>query len=198
MVDAKTIATYDAKAGDYADLVASNGPDQQLQDFMSLLPTGGHVLDLGCGPAIASAHMRDAGFTAHPVDASAGMVALAGEKYGFDARHMTFDDLDDVAVYDGVWANFSLLHAAREMLPTHLAAIATALRTSGVFHIGMKTGTGSDRDKIDRMYTYVSVPELTGLLETAGFTVLGIDEGSEVGFAGTNDPWVVMRARKVN
>ncbi len=60
----------------------------------------------------------------------------------------------------------------------------------------MKTGEGEARDIIDRMYCYVDVPALQFMLEGAGFTVLGIDEGREVGCAGTDDPFVAMRARK--
>jgi hypothetical protein len=37
---------------------------------------------------------------------------------------------------------------------------------------------------------------LCGLLNDAGFDVLDVVEGHEVGCAGTNDPFVVMRARK--
>ncbi len=60
----------------------------------------------------------------------------------------------------------------------------------------MKTGDGAERDVLDRLYTYVSVPELQGLLEGAGFTVNDIKEGEERGMAGTIDPFVIMRGRK--
>jgi hypothetical protein len=101
-----------------------------------------------------------------------------------------------VAAYDGVWANFSLLHAPVADLPRHIDAIAQALRSGGIFHIAMKTGEGEARDAIDRMYSYVTVSALQSMVEVAGFTVLGIDEGHEVGCAGTDDPFVTMRARK--
>ncbi|MEJ6399275.1 class I SAM-dependent DNA methyltransferase [Yoonia sp. 208BN28-4] len=196
MVDAKTIHFYDTAADRYDNLTKRGAPDAHLLAFMDLLPEGADVLDLGCGPARASVHMRDAGFHPDPVDASSGMVKLANDAHDIGARLLTFDDLDMVAAYDGVWANFCLLHAPRTDLPRHLAAIATALRPSGVFHIGMKVGEGEDRDHIERKYTYVTVTELRGLLEDAGFTILGIDEGREKGCAGTVDPFVVMRARK--
>jgi hypothetical protein len=109
---------------------------------------------------------------------------------------MTFDEIDTVAAYDGIWANFSLLHAERADLPRHLSAIVRALRPSGILHIGLKTGYGAERDGIDRFYTYVAVPELEQLLATAGLTIIGIDLGEGKGMAGTVDPWVVMRARK--
>lgn len=196
MTDARTIATYDAKAGDYADLVASDKPDNSLQSFIDLIPAGGHVLDLGCGPGAASAHMRNAGLVPDPVDASSGMIALAKEKFGLDARLATFDDIKGDAIYDGVWANFSLLHAARDDLPDHFKALAQATKDSGIIHVGMKTGAGVARDAINRLYTYVTVVELTSLLNAAGFDVTFTKEGAEAGMAGTIDPFVIMRGKK--
>jgi len=196
MVDERTIAWYDNAAAEYEKLVRKGSASDRLQAFMALLPKGASVLDLGCGPAIASVHMRAAGFQPDPVDASQGLIDLANQAHDIGARYLTFDDLDMVAAYDGVWANFSLLHAPRADLPRHLAAIATALRDQGVFHIGMKVGTGEERDRIDRKYTYVTIPELRGLLEGAGFDVIAVEEGEERGAAGTIDPFVIMRARK--
>jgi SAM-dependent methyltransferase len=196
MVDARTIAFYDSAADRYDNLTKSGAPDGDLRDFMALLPEGARVLDLGCGPARASVHMRAAGFDPDPVDASEGMVTLANEAHDIGARRMTFDGLDAEAEYDAVWANFSLLHAPRTDLPRHLAAIARALKPGGIFHIGMKTGDGDLRDGIDRFYTLVGVAELNGLVTDAGLTVIATREGEAKGCAGTIDPFVIMRARK--
>ena len=196
MPDARTIAVYDAKAADYARMVDSGGPDQSLRDFISTLPKGASVLDLGCGPGGASAHMRNAGLNPDPVDASPAMVALAKERFGLASRLATFDDIDGEALYDGVWANFSLLHAPRADLPHLFAALAHALRSGGHFHVGVKTGTGEARDAIDRLYTYVTVEELHRLFTDAGLTVVSTREGSEKGLAGTDDPFVLCLARK--
>ncbi len=192
--DPRTVAVYDERAADYADRFASAEPEQYLTAFMAMLPAGGRVLDLGCGPGTASAFLRAAGFRPDPVDASVAMVELANRHHDIGARLATFDDIDADAAYDGIWANFSLLHAPRTDLPRHLAALHRALKPKGLLHIGMKTGTGQGRDRLGRFYTYVTVPELTGLLTTAGFHVTATIEGSEVGLAGTNDPFVIMRA----
>ena len=173
MVDPETIAIYDTAAGEYASKFTKSGPDAQLTAFMDLLPAGGSVLDLGCGPATASAHMRAAGFLCDPVDASDGMIKIANDLHAIGARKLTFDDIDMVAAYDGVWANFSLLHAARADLPRHFAAIATALRDNGIFSVAMKTGSNAARDRLGRMYTYVTISELSDLLTNAGFSILG-------------------------
>lgn len=196
MADAQTIAVYDDKVGEYADVVSRTAPDRHLQAFIDALPVGGHALDLGCGPGNSAAMMRDAGLVPDAVDASQGMIDHAIATYDLPARVMTFDALTAEATYDGVWANFSLLHAPRADLPRHFAAIATALKPGGVFHIGMKTGTAEQRDTIGRQYTYVTVEELRDLFSGAGFIVLTEATGEGKGLEGTVAPWVVMLARK--
>lgn len=196
MADAKTIATYDAKAGEYAALVASDQPDSTLQSFIDLMPAGAHVLDLGCGPGTASMHMQNAGLHPDPVDASTGMITIAQEKFQLNARLATFNDITGKDIYDGIWANFSLLHASPEDLPRHFQALATATKQGGILHVGMKTGEGVARDAINRLYTYVTVDALTGLFTNAGFDVIHVKEGREAGLAGTIDPFVIMRGKK--
>lgn len=197
--DTKTIALYDGKAQDYATRFDSGDkPGKFLVRFMAALPEGGSVLDLGCGPGGAAGHMNRARFAVDAVDASSEMVRLTQEIHGIEARIATFDDLDAVDAYDGVWANFSLLHAPRDALPRHMAAIAHSLRAGGHFHIGMKTGTGMHRDHMERRYTYVEEDELIGLIADAGMEVVATDRGHEVGLAGTDDHWVVMLARRTD
>lgn len=196
MADPRTIATYDAKAKEYASLVDSDAPDTTLKTFIDLIPKGGHVLDLGCGPGTSSVHMQNAGLVPDPVDASAGMIKIAQDKFGLNARQATFDDIAGVEIYDAVWANFSLLHAPRENLPHYFGAIAKATKPSGVLHVGMKTGDGAERDGINRLYTYVTVDELKGFLTSAGYDITYTKEGKERGLAGTIDPFVIMRGQK--
>jgi predicted TPR repeat methyltransferase len=196
MTDAKTIATYNAKAGEYAALVASDQPDSTLQSFINQMPAGAHVLDLGCGPGTASMHMKKAGLRPDPVDASTGMIAIAKEKIQLNARLATFHDITGKDLYDGIWANFSLLHAAPEDLPHHFQALATATKPGGILHVGMKTGEGIARDAVNRLYTYVTVDALTALFTVAGFDLIHVKEGREAGLAGTIDPFVIMRGKK--
>ncbi len=196
-VDQKAIAVYNEKAADYAARFDTNAkPGAHLRRFIEALPSGGDVLDLGCGTGGASRHMMAAGLNVDAMDASAEMIRVAAKVNGVTARQGTFDDLDAVDAYDGVWANFSLLHAPREKLPLHLAAIVRALRAGGVFHIGMKTGAGTTRDHLERKYTFVSETELRDLLTDAGLEIVAQDVGHEVGLAGTDDWWIVVMAVK--
>lgn len=195
--DAATLSAYAANAERYAKRFVADQPDRHLAAFMAGLPAGGRVLDLGCGPGHAAAHLQAAGFRPDPVDASPQMVALANRLHDVPARLATFDEIAAEAEYDGVWANFSLLHAARADLPRHLAALARALRPGGLIHVGMKTGTGEGRDHLGRYYTFVTVAELVALVTAAGFADVTTFEGEGRGLAGTLDPFVLLSARRM-
>lgn len=197
VTDRETLAVYDARAAEYAKLVdPGDAPDTQLQAFLNDLPAGGAILDLGCGPGRSAGLMAAAGYKVTATDASAQMIALARAQPGVTARLESFDDLTGAALYDGVWANFSLLHARHEDLPRYLAAIATALKPKGLFHIGLKTGSGISRDGLGRRYAYLDHGELSELLQSAGLTEFRHWTGEGPGLSGSIDPWLVVQARK--
>lgn len=195
--DTETLAVYAAQAQAYADRFGKDEPSESLTALIAALPPGACVLDLGCGPGQASRFMADAGLRPDPVDASPEMVALA-QAQGLPARLGTFDDLDATAAYDAVWANFSLLHAPRAVFPRHLAAIARALKPGGLFHLGLKTGTGERRDRLGRFYAYFSEAELEVALAQAGFTILTRRTFAESGLAGPVEPGIIILSRKSN
>ncbi|MCR9156408.1 MAG: class I SAM-dependent methyltransferase [Rhodobacteraceae bacterium] len=194
MTDRETIAVYDARADEYAKLEPSDMPSETLATFMKALPDGARVLDLGCGPGTSARHMVRAGCVVDALDASAEMIGLASAIEGVTARQASFDDISGTAIYDGVWANFSLLHAPRVDMPKHLAAIHMALKPGGLFHIAVKEGTGEHRDSINRLYTYYTESELTALLEATGFTVGPYRRGRDKGLSGEDADWISVTA----
>jgi SAM-dependent methyltransferase len=196
MIDDETISAYNNQVEAYADLARQASPDPLLVVFMAHVKPGGHILDLGCGPANEAANMRSGRFTIDAVDASPEMVRLANETHDIGARLATFDDIDGYDTYDGIWANFSLLHAPAEDFPRHLAALYRALKPGGHFHIAMKLGTASARDSLGRHYTYYSQSELSDLLTRAGFAIDDTTTGEIMGLAGGIEPWIALRAHK--
>lgn len=193
--DRETLSVYDAKAEEYASLTATDAEIKSLTAFVNVLPRGARVLDLGCGPGANAADMAKLGCKVDAVDASAEMVALAAKHDGVAAWRGVFEDLDADAEYDGVWANFSLLHAPKGEMPAHLRRIARALKPKGIFHIGMKLGSGEKRDRIGRRYSYYEESELRGLLHAAGFEVIETMMGEGKGLDGLVAPWITLRAR---
>ena len=197
MTDKETLNVYAAKAQDYAKRFSSAKPDLHLAAFMLAVPNGGRVLDLGCGTGRSTAFMIEAGLKADALDASAEMAEIAGSEYGVQVRVAGFETLEAEGVYDGIYANFSLLHAPKAEMPEHLARISKALVPGGFFHIGLKTGTGEKRDAMGRFYAYYTDAEITGLLEDAGFVVIERSFGADAGLDGPVAPWIILLAGKV-
>lgn len=192
--DRETLSVYDAEADRYAEVTAALRQDPDLAAFVGALPAGGRVLDLGCGPGIAAAAMAEAGLAVDATDASQEMVRLAAAQPGVTAWQASFDEIAGEALYDGVWANFSLLHAPREAMPRHLAAIRLALKPGGRFHLGVKTGRGERRDRLGRLYTYYTEAELDERLQEAGFEVIARRRGRDKGLDGEMADWVTLAA----
>lgn len=196
MSDKETLAVYNSKAADYAELTdAALRTDPTLVAFLDHLPASAHVLDLGCGPGTAAATMANAGHSVVAEDAAEEMVVLAARHQGVQARVATFDDISGTEVYDGIWANFSLLHAPRAKMPEYLDRLHAALKPGGLFHIGLKLGDGEKRDGLGRKYTYYTEDELVGLLQAAGFTPIARSFGSDPGLDGVMADWICVLSR---
>jgi len=193
--DKETLAYYGRAAGEYAERTAHLEKDPALEAFIAALPKGARVLDLGCGPGVMAERMATEGLSVLATDAVPEMVEMAAARPGVEARVARFDEIEGAAEFDGVWANFSLLHAPRGDLPGHLAAIHRVLRPGGLFHIGMKTGEGEKRDELGRLYTFVTEVELRGMLESADFSVLDAARGREAGMTGVPEDWITILAR---
>ncbi|MEO0485418.1 MAG: class I SAM-dependent methyltransferase [Pseudomonadota bacterium] len=194
MTDQETLAAYATRVDDYIAMVRP-APSEPLVAFANTLPEGARVLDLGCGPGHAAKYLATRGFDTHAWDMSPEMVEAATAQ-GVTTRIAGFDDLTEIAVFDGIYANFSLLHARKADMPRHMAAIAAALRPDGVFHIGMKLGEGEERDQIGRFYAYYTRAELMDLLAANGLAPVWEREGEEKGLAGNTDRFILIRALK--
>ncbi|MFP4239094.1 MAG: class I SAM-dependent methyltransferase [Rhodosalinus sp.] len=196
--DDETMRAYAKAADDYARGFAHSSNTDQEEDhaaFVALLPAGGRILDLGCGPGHWAARFAAEGFSVEATDASREMARHAAAAYGLEVAVGPFEDLVAEARYDGVWANFSLLHAPRRAFPGHLRRIRRAMRAHGALSLGMKLGEGEGRDSLGRFYAYYSEAELRDALEQAGFTVLRTRRGNGRGLAGAEETFVVLTGR---
>ena len=192
--DTRTIAAYDERARQYALRTKDLFEKPELDAFAAALPVGGRVLDLGCGPGFYAGWLAAKGFRVDAVDASREMVALAATQPGVTARQARFADIDAVDLYDGIWANFSLLHAPQASFAGHLTRLKRAGRAGLLLHLGMKLGTGEGRDRLGRFFAYYSETELTKLVSEAGFSVTRTRRGNGEGLAGGVETFVILTA----
>ena len=194
-VDAQTIAIYDTQAMQYRDSVAEN-TDVNLQPFIDSFDKGSRILDFGCGVGNAAGLMHEAGLVVDAADASEGMLALAAEYQGLNLIQMRFSELNAVAYYDGIWANFSLLHALKSEMSEILGSVHTALKPDGIFFMALKKGHGESRDELGRRYAYYTQDECEQALLDAGLKTYHITSGSGIGLAGTRSEWIGFFTRK--
>tara|TARA_B100000575_G_scaffold284329_1_gene278235 strand:+ start:285 stop:881 length:597 start_codon:yes stop_codon:yes gene_type:complete len=190
MADKQTLNVYDNNVETYRKLIDELPESEPITQFTSRLAPEALILDLGCGIGNAAAQMRDQGFSVVCVDGSPEMVKAANDTFSLNATKAFFSDLDVIAHFDGVWANFSLLHAPKKDFPTYLKAIHTALKPGGLFFISLKIGEGEKRDKLGRFYAYYREEELETLLLQSGFTLEQKRRGTLRGMAGDFEDWI--------
>ena len=192
--DKITINIYNEKTTDYQNMAKSSAEMSAEKDFAASIPVGGYVLDYGCGPGRTAGYFAECGLQTHAFDASIEMVKLARNNIGVKVWLGSFESFSADYTYDGIWANFSLLHASREEMPNLLKTIHSALKTKGKLFLGLKLGTGQARDNLGRFYTYYDKEELRNLLKTAGFKWESHITGSGKGLDGTVSKWISVLA----
>ncbi|WP_441235930.1 class I SAM-dependent methyltransferase [Bradyrhizobium sp. 930_D9_N1_4] len=165
-MDETTLTFYRQNAEAYAGW--AKAPSTRLKSFLALLPSGGSILELGCGAGNHSAVMLAEGFSVRATDGSPEMAAIASQRLGHPVEAMRFDQLDAQEAYDGVWASACLLHVPRDELAGILARIYRALRPSGVFYASFKMGEEDGRDSLGRYYSYISPEWLEATYASAG------------------------------
>lgn len=190
----KPISFYDENAVTYAAR-QRQAPIARLTAFADLLLPGGTILELGCGAGADSAWLIERGFAVTPTDGSAAMAREAQARLGRPVRVMRFSDLDEVAAYDGVWANACLLHVPRVELPDVLRRIRRALRDGGHFHASFKAGVEEGADRFGRYYNRPSPEWLTETYRLAGFATPRIETASGGGYDGEPTEWLHVWAQ---
>ncbi len=193
MTDPKTLSVYATKAAEYAKMTSGEAASPNLLRFISALPQGARVLDLGCGPGFAAGAMAAAGMESHAWDPVPEMVAMAAEHDGVTAREAVYADLTEVDAYDGIWCNFSMLHTPLTDWPNQFGAIYRALKPRGLLHFGTKLGTGEKRDGIGRFYSYMTEDALLALLRQSGFDIDHVTKGAEKGLDGKLAPFIICQ-----
>jgi SAM-dependent methyltransferase len=99
--------------------------------FSEFLPEDGRILDAGCGTGRDSLYFIQHGYQVEAFDASSEMCRLASISIGKTVHQQTFDEVDWISEFDGIWACASLLHVRRGSIDSVIEKLCRALKPSG-------------------------------------------------------------------
>lgn len=195
-MDDATLQFYRGHAEAYAGREITSRK-ARLSAFLALLPKGARILELGCGAGSDTAEMLAQGFDVRATDGSPEMAEVASKRLGRRVETLLFHDLDEVEVYDAVWANACLLHVPRDHLAHVLSLIWRAMKPGGVFFASYKEGEADGRDTLDRYYNYPSQDWLRATYAEAGnWQALSMERGEVKGFDDKMAAMLFAVARK--
>lgn len=133
-----TLDYYDKNADAYVKSTQHADMGVSLTKFLSYIPKGGKILDLGCGSGRDSKTFKDAGFKVVAVDGSKELCKQASEFIGQNVICSTFQEYIPSEQFDGIWANASLLHLNEKDMKSVITKLSLYLKISGCWFIAIK------------------------------------------------------------
>lgn len=180
---------YEKIAEDYSTTVKSDHFDHRyIEKFLFLFKPQQKILDIGAGTGALSVEMKENhGLDVTAIDFSKEMLDIAHQNHPdlkmiqMDLRKLDF--VDDC--FDGVFANYSLIHVPEKDIETSLAGIFRVLKTGGYAYFALQEPvTSTDKDgyfsvaykpEVKMFINLFTEAEIKKYLEGAGFTILNIE-----------------------
>lgn len=102
------------------------------------------------------------------------MCKLASKYINQDVKCIRFDELDEENTYDAIWACSSILHVAKEELPSILFKMTKALKQNGIIYMSFKKGKGYKIEE-SKYYNFLTKEELEKILKKFNINIKIID-----------------------
>lgn len=135
-----TINYYNEMSQEFIDSTVNVDFTMTQNKFMNKLQAGCHILDFGCGSGRDSKCFINKGFQVTAIDGSIELCKYASELTGLNVKHMYFQELCDIDVYDAIWACSSILHLPYYDLKDVMAKMIVALKQNGIIYTSFKYG----------------------------------------------------------
>lgn len=197
--------TYNKLANDW---VSDHNKDvwwyEGVDKFLSLLPKGSTILDVGCGGGNKSEYMKEKGYVVTGVDFSEKMIELA--KKQFPDIDFNVSDVYEIDKYprtfDAIFAQALLLHIPKKDILKVLEKFKSRLNKGGLLFVAVK---GIEEDGIEEkvhkksnygydyevFFSYYSVNELKNYLKKLGMFLI-----SEKVTRYNKTDWIEIIAKK--
>lgn len=163
--------------------------------FLSLLPEGGHILDLGCGSGRDAKAFLQYGYSVRAADGTPAMARAASLFLGQPVDVLLFEQLDEKNAYDGIWACASLLHEPKRALPDVIRRIERALKPGGIFYCSFKYGD-DEGERNGRYFSDLTEASLTPLLQSSGLDIVELWQSEDCRKGRQDERWINALCKK--
>lgn len=136
----QTIEYYNQNAESFIENTKNVDMHQAQDRFLRLLDKNASILDFGCGSGRDTKYFLDQGYQVTAIDGSVELCRLAGDFTGIEVKEMLFGELDEIDIYDGIWACSSILHLPKNELLLVIRKMCDALKSTGVIYTSFKYG----------------------------------------------------------
>lgn len=169
-----TLDFYNSKAQNFvSDTVDVDFTE--IQDiFLEYIPAGGKILDFGCGSGRDTKYFLSKGYVVEATDGSEELCKIAGKYTGIRVKQQLFEDLEEIAEYDGIWACASILHVEKKQLPDIMKKIAIAVKKGGTVYTSFKYGD-FEGIRNGRFFTYLTEKSFEEILQDIRDMMCGIE-----------------------
>lgn len=158
-----TLKYYNENAEKFSAGTIDAGMEQLQTEFLSYIPEGGTILDLGCGSGRDSKAFLDKGYDVIPLDGSEELCKLAESYIGKPVICATFQEYEPDKQLDGVWACSTLLHLEKQNIHDVVKKLTGFLKPGGCFYMSFKYGESSG-DRHGRFFTDLTEDTIHELL----------------------------------
>ncbi|HET9954001.1 MAG TPA: class I SAM-dependent methyltransferase [Polyangiaceae bacterium] len=196
-ISERTLGHYETHATSFWAGTRDHDVSQNYQALLNALDGERRrlrILDFGCGPGRDLKFFQELGHEAVGLDGCAAFVEMARTHSGCDVLHQSFFALELPPLrFDGVFANASLFHVPRALLPRVLQQLKETLVPGGVLFCSNPRSFDDDREgwQGERYGTYLTRESWAELIRNAGFSLERQFLRPE-GKPCTEQPWLAM------
>jgi SAM-dependent methyltransferase len=199
-IAARTLAHYEANAAPFWEGTRDHDVTQNYAALLDALGNrpGLRLLDFGCGPGRDLVALSALGHVLTGLDGTPEFVRMARANSNCPVLEQSFFALDlPETAFDGVFANASLFHVPRALLPKVLAELLRCLVPGGVLFCSNPRSFDRDWEGFqgERYGSYLTIEGWTALISGAGFEI----ERQFLrppGKLPAEQPWLAIVARK--
>ena len=173
LISQKTIAHYDQNAVSYYEGTKDHDVSQNIDALLKAIKTEPpfHILDFGCGPGRDLQTFTKLGHIAIGLEGSEQAAQIARTKSGCEILIQDFFNLNlPESTFDGIFANASLFHIPKKLLPKVLGNLWASLKPNGILFSSNPRGNNEESWYGDRFGSYHDLDGWRSFMVDAKFT----------------------------